>query len=67
MIDISELGEVATDGGPCDRKRMALLVIRFFFHDLSPSMCGKVEAHLSKCPRCMGRYEALAAAYGAYA
>jgi len=64
MTNICKLGEVTTGGGPCDCKRMARLIVRFSFNDLKPSERRKVEAHLPKCPRCMGRHKALAAAYG---
>jgi len=62
---ISDYGEVATSVELCDQKKqMARLTVRLVFNNLKPSGRAKVEAHLSKCPYCMERYEALAAIYG---
>jgi hypothetical protein len=46
---------------------MVQLIVRFFFNDLSPSAREKVAAHLSRCPHCTGRYQALAEAYSGHA
>jgi anti-sigma factor RsiW len=64
MMNNPERGEKIMNGEQCDPERMAQLIVRYFFKDLRTSQRGKVEAHLSACPRCHGRYQALVAVYG---
>jgi anti-sigma factor RsiW len=65
MVNLSEVSDVAKRGRARDCRRMATLIVRYFFHDLTPPELEEVESHLSGCPKCIGRYQALDATYGA--